>query len=173
MRPACPSPRTWRSSEPKDFKLIGTPAKRLDTAGEGQRNGRLRHRRSAAGREDRDAGAIAGVRRPREERRRHGGQGGQGRAPDRAARRCRRRRGRSHGRREEGPGGARRSNGTTVRTPSSTPQTIARELEQATLKPGAVAQNIGDVDKAHGGRRHQGRGDLPAFRSSRTRRWSR
>ena len=42
-------------------------------AGEGQRNGGLRHRRPAAGREDRDARAIAGVRRPREARRRCGG----------------------------------------------------------------------------------------------------
>ena len=38
---------------------------------------------------------------------------------------------------------------------------IASELEQATLNPGAVAQNIGDVEQRHGGRRHQGRGDLP------------
>ncbi len=37
-------------------------------AGEGQRNGRLRHRRSAAGHEVRDAGAIAGLRRACEER---------------------------------------------------------------------------------------------------------
>ena len=29
--PACPFRTTWRSSEPEDFKLIGTPAKRLDT----------------------------------------------------------------------------------------------------------------------------------------------
>ena len=120
-------------------------------AGEGQRNGRLRHRRPAAGREDRDARAIAGLRRPREERGRCGGQGRQGRAPDRAARRCRRRRGRPHGRREERAGGPRRSNGTTVRTPSSTPPRSSRELEQATLNPGAVAQNIGDADRAMAG----------------------
>ena len=37
-------------------------------AGEGQRHGRLRHRRPAAGREDRDARAIARLRRPAEER---------------------------------------------------------------------------------------------------------
>ena len=30
-RPACRSRKTWRSSDRKDFKLIGTPAKRLDT----------------------------------------------------------------------------------------------------------------------------------------------
>ena len=76
-------------------------------AGEGQRNGRLRHRRSAAGREDRDACAIARLRRSREERGRCGGQGRQGRAPDRAARRRRRRRGRPHGGGEERARGAR------------------------------------------------------------------
>ncbi|HKE38603.1 MAG TPA: xanthine dehydrogenase family protein molybdopterin-binding subunit [Casimicrobiaceae bacterium] len=32
-----------------------------------------------------------------------------------------------------------------------TTEDVARELEQATLKPGAVAQNIGDVDKAMAG----------------------
>src|SRR5262249_39748278 len=31
--PACLSPKTWRSSGRRIFKLIGTPAKRLDTAG--------------------------------------------------------------------------------------------------------------------------------------------
>ncbi len=75
-------------------------------AGEGQRDGGLRHRRSAAGREDRNSCAIAGLRRPREKRRRCGGQSRQGCAPDRAARRCRCRRGRPHGRREERTGGA-------------------------------------------------------------------
>ena len=74
-------------------------------AGEGQRNGRLWHRRSAAGREDRDPCAIARLRRSREERGRCGGQGRQGRAPDRAARRRRRRRGRPYGRCEERAGG--------------------------------------------------------------------
>ena len=38
---------------------------------------------------------------------------------------------------------------------------VARELEQATLGSGAVAQNIGDADKAHGRRRHQGRSGVP------------
>ena len=32
--------------------------------------------------------------------------------------------------------------------PSSAPKDILDELEQATLKPGVVAQNIGDVDQA-------------------------
>ena len=37
---------------------------------------------------------------------------------------------------------------------------VARELEQATLKPGAVAQNVGDADKAMAGAATQGRGYL-------------
>ena len=63
-----PVPENVALKQPEDFKLIGTPAKRLDTPAQGQRHGGLRHRRAAAGREDRDAGAIAGLRRPREER---------------------------------------------------------------------------------------------------------
>ena len=35
-------------------------------------------------------------------------------------------------------------------------EAVGRELEQATLGSGAVAQNIGDADKAHGRSRHQG-----------------
>ena len=38
---------------------------------------------------------------------------------------------------------------------------VAAELEKATLGPGAVAQNIGDADRGDGRRRHQGRCDLP------------
>jgi hypothetical protein len=38
------------------------------------------------------------------------------------------------------------SNGTTGRTPSSATDDVAAELDRATLKPGAVAQNIGDVE---------------------------
>ena len=39
-------------------------------------------------------------------------------------------------------------------------QDVARELEQATLKAGAVAQNIGDADKAMASAATQGRGEL-------------
>jgi len=37
---------------------------------------------------------------------------------------------------------------------------IQAELENATLKPGTVAQNIGDVDKGHGECLEQDRSDL-------------
>src|SRR5437879_2625701 len=62
-----PVPEKVVLKQPGEFKLIGTPAKRLDTPSKGQRNGRLRHRRSAAGRENRDPCAIARLRRSREE----------------------------------------------------------------------------------------------------------
>ena len=81
-----PVPENVTLKQPEDFKLIGTPAKRLDTPAKVNGTARLWHRCAAAGREDRDAGAIAGVWRPREEPGRYGGQGRQRRAPDRPAR---------------------------------------------------------------------------------------
>ena len=64
-----PVPDNVALKRPEDFKLIGTPAKRLDTPAKVNGTAGLRHRRSAAGRQDRDARAIARVRRPRKERR--------------------------------------------------------------------------------------------------------
>jgi isoquinoline 1-oxidoreductase beta subunit len=78
-----PVPEKVALKRPEDFRLIGEAP---GHAGEGQRNRDLRHRCSAAGREVRDAGASARLRRSREERRRRGSQGGQGRASDCAAR---------------------------------------------------------------------------------------
>ena len=63
-----PVPENVTLKRPEDFKLIGTPAKRLDAPGKVNGTARLWHRCAAAGREDRDAGAIARVRRAREER---------------------------------------------------------------------------------------------------------
>ncbi len=156
-----PVPENVALKEPKDFKLIGTPAKRLDTPA--KVNGT-----AVYGIDARPPGVkIATLAQSPvfggrvEERRRHGGQGGQGRAPDRAARRRRRRGGRPHGRREERPRGAGDRMGRRAARQAHHRATSLAELEQATLKPGAVAQNIGDVDAGDGGRRHQGRGDLP------------
>ena len=117
-------------------------------AGEGQRNGRLWHRRTAAGREDRDARAIARLRRPREERRRHGGQGRQGRAPDRAARRRRRRRRRPYGGGEERTRGAGDRMGRRARTPSSPPPRSRASSTGDAQGRARSRRTIGDVDKA-------------------------
>ena len=99
-----PVPKDVALKQPKDFKLIGTSAKRLDTPA--KVNGT-----AVYGIDVRPPGVkIATLAQSpvfggtREERGRRGGQGGQGRPPDRAARRCRRRGGRPHGRREEGAG---------------------------------------------------------------------
>ena len=70
-------------------------------AGEGQRNGDVRHRRPPAGGEDRNARPVAGLWRPAEEPRRQGGARGQGRAPGRQARRRGRGRRRPYGRRQK------------------------------------------------------------------------
>ena len=48
---------------PADFKLIGTPHKRLDTAGQARRQRKVRHRRATAGHEVRGDRDIAHVRR--------------------------------------------------------------------------------------------------------------
>jgi isoquinoline 1-oxidoreductase beta subunit len=62
-----PVPDNVALKRPQDFKLIGTPAKRVDTPAKVNGTG-LWHRRSAAGREDRDPCTIARVRRSCEER---------------------------------------------------------------------------------------------------------
>ena len=67
--------------------LVSAAAKRQASghSREGQRHGHLWHRRSAAGRKDRDACTIARVRRSREARGRCRSEGRQGRAADRTA----------------------------------------------------------------------------------------
>ena len=49
--------------DPEDFTLIGTPAKRLDAPDKVNGRARVRHRRQAAGHEDRGDRHLAGVRR--------------------------------------------------------------------------------------------------------------
>ena len=78
-----PVPENVALKRAAGFQADRHPGEAPRHAGEGQRNGHLRHRRPAAGREDRDARPVAGLRRPGQERGRQGGQGGQGRAPDR------------------------------------------------------------------------------------------
>ena len=164
--------RQGRAQAAEGFQADRHAGQAARHAGEGQRNGRLRHRRSAAGREDRDAGAIAGVRRPREERGRYSGQGRQGRAPDRAARRRRRRGGRSYGRREEGPGGAGDRMG---RRPAR--QARHRRRSRASSKRRRSSRARSRRISAMSTRRWRApspRSRRPTrFRSSRTRPWSR
>ena len=137
-----------RSSEPKDFKLIGTPAKRLDTPAKvngtavygidvrppGVKIATLAQSPVFGGRvksvDDTAAKAVKGVRQIV-------------RLDDAVAVVA------DHmGAAKKGPGGAGDRMGRRAARQARPPTTIAAELEQATLKPGAVAQNIGDVDKA-------------------------
>ena len=47
--PSCPPPKDVKLKDPsKDSRYVGKPLKRLDTAGQDQRHGRVRHRRQAA-----------------------------------------------------------------------------------------------------------------------------
>jgi len=64
-----PIPDKVALKRPEDFKLICTPRQAAGHAGEGQRHSPLWHRCPAIGREDRHTRAIAGLRRPRKERR--------------------------------------------------------------------------------------------------------
>ena len=101
-----PVPENVTLKRPEDFKLIGTPAKRLDTPA--KVNGT-----AVYGIDVRPPGVkiatlaqspVFGGR--LKSRGRYGGKGRQGRAPDRSARRRRCGRGRSYGRGQKGPGGA-------------------------------------------------------------------
>ena len=138
--------------QPADFKLMGTPAKRLDTACEGQQKRQAIYcgiRRSAAGCCDRDAGtdgrsrrscgrtstmpaakAVKGVRQVVRARRRRGG--------------CRRPR--WDCRRRAGGAGDRMR--TRVAARRARRRRVVDELRKATLDSGPVAQNISDTQKA-------------------------
>ena len=150
MRPACLSPTRWRSSKPKDFKLIGTPAKRLDTPAKingtavfgidarppGVKIATLAQSPVFGGRvkrvDDTAAKAVKGVRQIV-------------RLDDAVAVVA------------DHMGAAKKGLAALVVEWDDGPharlshQGILAELEQATLKPGVVAQNIGDVDQAMAG----------------------
>src|SRR5262249_14185739 len=155
-----PVPKNVALKRPQDFKLIGTPAKRLDTAGKvngtaiygidvrppGVKIATLAQSPVLGGRvkrvDDAAAKAVKGVRQIV-------------RLDDAVAVVA------------EHMGAAKKGlaalkiewdDGPNAKL---TTEAVAGELEKATLNSGAVAQNIGDVDKGHGERRHQGRGDLP------------
>jgi len=73
--------------DPKDFKLIGTPAKRLDTPDKVKGRHHLRHRRPVARDEGRHRGGEPCPRRQGRQRRRQQGEGDPRRAADRPPRR--------------------------------------------------------------------------------------
>ena len=150
MPPACRSPKTWRSSDAEDWKLIGKPAKRLDAPAKvngtavygidarppGVKIATLAQSPVFGGRvksvDDAAAKAVKGVRQivrlddcvavVAD----HMGAAKKGLAALKIEW-------------DDGP------------LAKLTTDQIAGELEKATLNPGAVAQNIGDVDKAMAG----------------------
>ena len=150
MPPACRFPKTWRSSGREDFKLIGTPAKRLDTPAKvngtavygidvrppGVKIATLAQSPVFGGRvksvDDTAAKAVKGVRQIV-------------RLDDAVAVVA------------DHMGAAKKGLAALVIEWDDGPhaklntEDIAGELEKATLNSGPVAQNIGDVDKAMAG----------------------
>jgi len=132
---------------PADFKLIGTPAKRLDTPSKVNVAVYGIDVRPA-GREDRYAGAIAGLRRRVRAwmtRRPRAVKGVRQivRLDDAVAVVA------DHmGAAKERAGGPGDRMGRRPRTPSSTRKRSSTSSKKATLNPGAVAQNVGNVDSA-------------------------
>ena len=86
-----PVPTNVKLKDPSTFRIIGTPAKRLDVSGKVNGTARLRHRRESAGHEDRDRRRVARVRRHARLVRRSGSAEGARRASGRKARQRRRR----------------------------------------------------------------------------------
>ena len=151
MRPRMPVPENVALKRPKDFKLIGTPAKRLDTPAKvngtavygidarppGVKIATLAQSPVFGGRvksvDDAAAKAVKGVRQIV-------------RLDDAVAVVA------DHmGAAKKGPRGPGDRMGRRPARQAQHRRRSSAELEQATLKPGAVAQNIGDVDKAMAG----------------------
>ena len=97
-----PAAGSVRLKDPKDFRLIGTRAKRLDTPAKVNGRAVFGIDVQVPGMKIRRARDLAGVRRQRQVARRSGGAARQGRAPGGAAARGRRRHRRPHRRGEEG-----------------------------------------------------------------------
>ena len=81
-----PVPANVTLKDPKDFTLIGTPAKRIDTPDKVNGKAAVRHRRDRPRHEVRRRGRLPGVGRKARRRRRQQRHGDQGRAPGGAAR---------------------------------------------------------------------------------------
>ena len=96
-------PKDVPLKEPEGFRADRQAAEAARHPGQGQRQGRLRHRRDAARHEVRDADGLPGVRRQGRQGRRQRRQKNSGRAEDRRARRSGRRGRRSHVGGQEGP----------------------------------------------------------------------
>ena len=102
-----PAPDSIALKDPKDFTLIGTPAKRLDTPDKVNGRAQFGIDTQIAGHEDRGDRHLPRVRRQAEIGERGGGARGQGRAPGGPDRQCRRRGRRPYGRGQEGARGGR------------------------------------------------------------------
>ncbi len=165
-------PETVALKQPKDFRLIGTPAKRLDAPSKVNGTAVFGIDVRPPGVKIATLAQSPGVWRPSKKRRRCGGQSRQGRASDRATGRCRRRRGRPHGGCEE------RASGPGDRMGRRPPRQAQHGRHPARGREGNAQFGAGRAGRrqrrqGHGERRHQGRGDLPGAVPRPMRRWSR
>ena len=132
--------------DPREFKLIGRPLKRLDTPGKVNGDTRVRHRCHAAGDEVCDVCGVPGVWRQGRARRRCGRKGDSGRTTNRRAGRPRRRGWRSHLGSQVAASTRWRSAGTSVRTRNCLPKTsgsncVTKAARQAWLRnPSATSR---------------------------------
>ena len=160
--------------DPKDFKLIGTPAKRLDTPGKVNGTAQYgidvrlpgnedRHgRREPGGRAARSPPSTTAKRRRSRACARSSASTTRSRSwPTTCGRRSRVWR-RSTIRWDDGPNGS-----------SSTADVVPGPRGGCRRQPGVVVRNEGDAASAFAARAEQARGGLRGARSSRTRRWSR
>ena len=81
-----PVPDNVALKDPKDFTLIGTPAKRIDTPDKVNGKAQFGIDAMRSRHEDRHRGCVSGLWRQARQRRRQQGHGDQGRAPGGAAR---------------------------------------------------------------------------------------
>ncbi len=146
-----PVPEKVALKDPKDWKLIGTSAKRLDSPAKVNGSAKFGIDTVLPGMRFADGRGLTGVRRHACERRRQQGDGGEGRLQGRAPRQRRRRHREQHLGGAAGPRGTRHPVEQRTRTPHLSTADVVKQLEAESARPGKVARKDGDVAAAMAG----------------------